>query len=110
MAYHIQYSKLFVRDLDRIWEEVFAVSKNKTTANNYIDDFLNKIEKYVDFPKSASPLYYEHAWTGYYFITFKVYIAFYHIENNTIFVDRALYAKSDYMQKLNLSGCRKPKP
>lgn len=102
MSYLTQYSPLFLRDLERIWAEVFSVSQNLITTNQYINDLMDKIEKYKDYPKSASRLYYEDAWTGYYFITFKAYIIFYHIENNTVFVDRALYGKSDYIQKLNL--------
>ena len=103
MTYHIQYSKLFRRDLDKVWAEVFVASQNRTTTKKYINELIDKIEKYKDYPKLATPLYYEDDWTGFYFVTFKAYMIFYHIENNTIFMDRVLYAQSDYMQKLNIN-------
>ena len=52
----------------------------------------------------GSPLYYENGFTGYYFVVFKAYIAFYRIENNVILVDRVLFGGSDYMKFLPLGS------
>lgn len=38
--------------------------------------------------------------TGYYFVVFKAYIAFYFIENDRIRVARVLFGRSDYMREL----------
>lgn len=102
MKYKVKYSKIAIRDLDRIWSEVFEASKNQNITTKYIDDLMNKIESKANYPKSGSPLYYENGFTGYYYIGFKAYIAFYRIEKDSILVDRVLLGKSDYMRTLHL--------
>ena len=102
MKYKVKYSKSAIRDLDRVWSEVFEASKNQIITIKYIDDLMNKIEAKADYPKSGSPLYYENGFTGYYYVVFKAYLAFYRIENNSILVDRVLLGKSDYMRILHL--------
>ena len=97
MKYKVKYSKIAIRDLDRIWSEVFEASKNQNITIKYIDDLMEKIES-----KSGSPLYYENRFTGYYYVGFKAYIAFYRIEKDSILVDRVLLGKSDYMKSLHL--------
>ena len=102
MKYRIDYSKAAIRDLDRVWSEVTEASKSSDLAAEYIDDLLDKIEAKADFPESGAPLYYEDSFTGYYFVVFKAYIAFYRIEENRILVERVLFAKSDHIRVLNL--------
>ena len=102
MKYKVKFSKSAIRDLDRVWSEVFETSKNQIITIKYIDDLMNKIEAKADYPKSGSPLYYENGFTGYYYVVFKAYLAFYRIENNSILVDRVLLGKSDYMRILHL--------
>ena len=101
MRYRVEYSKVAVRDLDRVWAEA---SKSKEITGKYLDELLDKIEAKADFPASGSPLYYENSFTGYYFIVFKAYLVFYRIKDNSILVDRILYGKSDYMYHLHLNS------
>ena len=75
-------------------------SKSQETTLNYINGILDTVEKKTDFPFSGSPLYYENSFTGYYFVIYKAYKAFYRLEKDVLFVDRVLYAKSDYMRIL----------
>ena len=104
MKYNPEYSPLAMRDLDRIWHEVFEASKNYDICEKYINDLLDKIENKAKYPKSATPLYYEDLFTGYYYIRFKVYLAFYRLEGNKLRVDRVLFAASDYRRTLCLSS------
>lgn len=104
MKYNPEYSPLAMRDLDRIWHEVFEASKNYDICENYINDLLDKIENKAKYPKSATPLYYEDLFTGYYYIRFKDYLAFYRIEGDKLLVDRVLFAASDYRRTLRLSS------
>lgn len=104
MSCKIEYSKAAIRDLDRVWAEVLEASKDITTKEKYIEELLDTIEGKADYPKSGSPLYYENSFTGYYFVVFKAYMAFYRIEKETILVDRVLFGKSDYMRTLHLWG------
>ena len=88
MKYQVEYSATAIRDLDRIWNEVFEASKDYDTTQKYLDDL--------------TPLYYEDLFTGYYFVVFKAYMAFYRVEEDRMLVDRVLFAASDYMRCLHL--------
>ena len=103
MSYQVEYSKAAIRDLDRVWAEVYKASKDIEITERYIEELLDKVEKKSDYPKSGAPLYYENTFTGYYFIVFKTYLAFYRLEKDTMLVDRVLYGKSDYMRILRLA-------
>lgn len=102
MKYKVQYSKVAIRDLDRVWAEVFEASKSYDITAKYIDDLMDKIEAKADYPKSGSPLYYQDSFTGYYFVVFKAYLAFYRLEDNVMLIDRVLFGRSDYMRYLHL--------
>lgn len=102
MKYNVEYSKAAIRDLDRVWAEVFEASKNYDITEKYIDDLIDKVEAKADYPKSGSPLYYQNSFTGYYFVVFKAYLAFYRLENDAMLVDRILSGRSDYMRYLHL--------
>lgn len=103
MSFQVEYSKAAIRDLDRVWAEVFEASKNIEITEKYIEELLGKFEKKSDYSKSGSPLYYENTFTGYYFVVFKAYLAFYRLEKETMLVDRILFGKSDYMRILRLT-------
>lgn len=103
MSFQVEYSKAAIRDLDRVWAEVFEASKNIEITEKYIEELLDKFEKKSDYSKSGSPLYYENTFTGYYFVVFKAYLAFYRLEKETMLVDRILFGKSDYMRVLRLT-------
>ena len=68
-----------------------------------LEELLDKVEKKSDDPKSELTLYYENTFTGYYFVVFKAYLAFYRLEKETMLVDRVLFGKSDYMRILHLT-------
>ena len=89
---------------DYLWNTYTdACIKLSRDGIKYLDDLMNKIEAKADYPKSGSPLYYENGFTGYYYVVFKAYLAFYRIENNSMLVDRVLLGKSDYMRILHLN-------
>ena len=98
MSHKLRYSPEALDDLDRIWSEVWEVSRDFDTADKYIDDLRDKVRKKIDFPKSGSPLFYMGEFTGIYLVYFKEYIAFYRIRGDAIEVGRVLFAKSDYMK------------
>ena len=100
MSYKIQYSPTAIRDLDRVWAEVCEASKEPEIASRYVDELMDRVSEKREFPKSGSPLYYEGSFTGYYFIVFKAYMAFYRIQDDRILVDRVVYGKSDYMRMI----------
>ena len=82
MKYHAAYSQAAIRDLDRVWNEVFEASRDYDTTQKYLDDFMDKVEAKVDYLKFGTPLYYEDLFTGYYFVAWKAYLVFYRIEDD----------------------------
>ena len=100
MKYKVKYSPAAVRDLDHVWFEVYEASVNISTATCYINELMEKAEQKADFPMSGAPLYYEDHFTGYYYVVFKAYLAFYRIDGDSILIDRVLQSKSDYMKKI----------
>ena len=102
MKYRIEFSKAAIRDLDRVWAEVFEASQSNDTTRQYINDLLDYTEKRSVFPKAGAPLYYETSFTGYFFIIFKAYIIFYRLEEDKMLIDRVLFGKSDYIRHLKI--------
>ena len=100
MNYKIEYSPIAIRDLDRVYAEVLEASKDTDTAIRYIDDLMDRVASKSEFPKSSSPLYYEGGFTGYYFVVFKAYMAFYRVDADRIYVDRVVFGRSDYMRSI----------
>ena len=56
MKYQVKYSPIALRDLDRVWDEVYNASKDYDTTKQYLEDLLDRIESKADYPKSATPL------------------------------------------------------
>lgn len=102
MKCRVKYSKIAIQDLDRVWTEVFEASKDYDTTEKYINGLMDKVETKASYPESGSPLYYEDSFTGYYFVVFKAYIAFYRIKKDVMLVDRILFGRSDYMSCLHI--------
>lgn len=102
MRYEVKYSPAAVRDLDRVFSEVYKASKSHDISVKYIEDLMDQVDAKASFPKTGIPLYYENGFTGYYYVVFKEYLAFYRLDHDSIMVDRVLYRKSDYMRVLKL--------
>jgi len=96
--YKLRFTPEAIRDMEAVEEDVLAVSGRQDTANRYVDDFLDKIKAKKRFPQSGIPVIYnDELFTGFYFVHFKKYNAFYRIQGEFIEVIRILQAKSDYM-------------
>ncbi|MBR1757357.1 MAG: type II toxin-antitoxin system RelE/ParE family toxin [Lachnospiraceae bacterium] len=104
MKPQVKYSSAAIRDLDRVWMGVYEACHDFDTTARYLDGLLDKVEAKAAFPKSGSPLYYQNSFTGYYFVVFKAYMAFYRVEDDIMFVDRVLFGRSDYMRVLHLQA------
>lgn len=102
MEYLVKYSRKAISDLKRIREEVFRACQDEDTTDRYLTELVTKINEKKTFPESGSPLMFMGIFTGYRFVIYKAYIAFYTIENNMVLVDRVLFGKSDYLSILNL--------
>lgn len=100
MSYRVEYSQAAIRDLDRVWNEVYEASKEAAIATRYVDGLMDCVAEKREFPKSGAPLYYENGFTGYYYVVFKAYMAFYRIGEERILVERVVFGRSDYMRTI----------
>ena len=100
MSYKLIYSPFAIRDIDITWAEVWSACQDLDTAERYMIGLKEAIKSKSAFPKSGVPLNFLGEFTGIYYVRFKEYIAFYHITENNMYVDRILFARSDYMKTL----------
>ena len=102
MTFSVKYSRKAIADLERIKNEVFQACQDKDTTSKYLEELVSKINEKETFPESGAPLMLLGLFTGYRFVVYKTYIAFYTVENNMVLVDRILSGKSDYLNILDL--------
>ncbi len=102
MEREIKYSPKAVSDLDEIWNYIETELYNISAAENTVNGIMDKIENLSLFPQSGVRLEFENGLeSGYRFIIFKNYLVFYHLpSDHTVYIDRVLYARRDYMRIL----------
>lgn len=96
-VYRVVFSPTAMRDMDRVWDDVYEASKSFDIADAYVSEFTEKIIKKKEFPRSGIPLTYKGLFTGFYFVNYKKYNAFYRIKEDRVEVSRVLLATMDYM-------------
>ena len=101
MKYPIKYTNEAIEDIARIYDEVFTSCLDHEVTKNYLNSLIDKIDLVSDFPESGSPLCFGSFTSDYRYIIYKSYLAFYHIYNEVIIVDRILFSRSDYKKILN---------
>ena len=100
ISYDIEYSPEAIRDLDDVFADVLTASSDMELTHNYLDELQDKIVAMAGHPETGTPLYYEDLFTGYYFVRYKEYLAFYRLDNGKMLVDRVLFRKRDYLRVL----------
>lgn len=101
MAKKLYYAPRATRDLDDIWDYIFNNLKNQSAAEKTIDEILDTVEQLAQFPQMGKKLIFENGLdSGFRYVTYKNYIAFYHIKVDIVYIDRVLYKKMDYVKRL----------
>lgn len=101
MKNKINYSPLALNDLDEIWEYITEELMNPSAAENTVNEIMDAVETLADFPDAGARLVFDGDLdSGYRFVIYKNYMAFYHTQNDMIYVDRVIYGKRDYMKVL----------
>lgn len=96
----LRYSPAALRDLDLLWDEVYAASLDLDIADRYLDGLMGKLAAKREFPHSGSPLAYNGNPTGIYYVIYKEYLGFYRVKDGAIEVARVLFSRRDYMKIL----------
>lgn len=95
---NVVISKKAFLDLKEIKTYISKDLSNPIAAENTINGILDKIEQLKHQSQIGVPLYFnQDLFSGYRFVIYKSYLAFYRIVNDNVFVDRIIYGKRDYM-------------
>lgn len=97
----IHYSKKALSDLDEIKDYISTVLANPIAADSVINGILETIDLLEEQPLLGKPLYFDNdLFSGFRYLIYHNYLAFYHTESDDTFIDRVLYGKSDYLRIL----------
>lgn len=87
------------KDLIKIKQYISEELDNPISAEKIISQITKHIRDLIDFPETGVPLSTKIGFeTNYRFIVSGSYLAFYRFEGNSVYVDRVLYAKRDYIR------------
>ena len=101
MKFKVVFSALAIQDLDEIWDYISDVLKNPIAAENTVNSILDKIDLLEDQPEIGVQLFFDDGLnSGYRYVIYNNYLAFYRIYPDTVYVDRVIYGKRDYMKLL----------
>ena len=101
MKYKIVFSQLAINDSDEICDYISNALKSPLAAENTVNGILDKIDLLEAQPEIGVKLFFDEGLnSGYRYFIYKNYLAFYRIYPDTVYVDRVIYGKSDYMKLL----------
>ncbi len=100
MNYSVRYAPEAMRDMNAVWDGVYEASRSYDIADRYVEEFADTIAAKKTFPFSGIPLEYRGLFTGFYFVNYKKYKAFYRVRDGYLEVARIVMAKCDYMKVL----------
>ena len=97
------YSPLAKSDLDEVFDHIATELKNPASALGTVNSILEAAESLEDFPFTGSRVKgLPFAMDEYRFIVVRNYLVFYRVTESSVFVDRILYKRRDYMPLLGL--------
>ena len=104
MKVSVKFSPEALKDLDEIYDYydyIANVLKSADAADNTVNKILDKTDLLSDNPEIGTQLFFENdLFSGYRYMVSDNYLAFYRITNASVFVDRVIYGKRDYMKIL----------
>ncbi|MBQ6675233.1 MAG: type II toxin-antitoxin system RelE/ParE family toxin [Ruminococcus sp.] len=97
----ISYSPMALNDLDEIWEYIALELSAPDAAQKTVSGILDAVDRLNEHSKLGSPLYFEDGlFSGYRYVRYNEYLAFYRLSGNNVKVDRIIYGRRDYMKVL----------
>lgn len=88
------------QDLFEINSYISAILLNPTAAKQMIKGITAKLRTLEQFPAIGKMVELEESSITYRYLLCGSYIAFYHIENDLVLVDRILYSRRNYLKLL----------
>ena len=97
----IVYSPKARNDLDEIWTYISEKLLNPSAAEATVNGILDTIDMLQAQAEIGKPLYFSSdLFSGYRFLVYKNYLSFYRTSEDTVYIDRIIYGKRDYMRLL----------
>lgn len=97
----VVYSPVALADLDAAWDWVEETTGSARQAASVVAGIQNRVELLAAFPFSGTPLSSVcNLQTGYRFVSAMGYVAFYHVAEGEVRVDRVLSQRSDRIAAL----------
>ena len=94
----IIYSTAALLDLEQIGDYIADMLKNPIAALNTVGKIQDAIDILADFPLSGAPLSsVSDIDTDYRFLVCGNHLAFYRVLENSVYIDRVLYGRRDYL-------------
>ena len=101
MKHKINFSIESRRDLDDIWDYIKNDLGNTAAAEKLVNRILDAVDQLEDFPNLGSPLSsISSVDSSYRYLVTDNYMTFYRVNDNTVYVDRILYGRRDYLRIL----------
>jgi len=101
MMYPLQYSPAALRDLDEIDAYITEELSNPDAASQIVNSILDAAERLERFPESGAALSsISRVPSDYRFIPVHNYLIFYRVRTQSVYIDRVLYSRRDYMRIL----------
>lgn len=97
----IVFPKKAIDDLEGIKTYITEELLNEVAANKTVTKIMEQVRMLQDFPEIGAPLSsIVDIETNYRYLVCGRYIAFYRYEEDTVFIDRILYSRRNFMQIL----------
>lgn len=97
----IRYSKAALQDLQQIGDYIADTLKNPMSALDTVSKIQDIIDQLALFPYSGAQLSsIADMETEYRFLVCGNYLAFYHLHSDSVYIDRVLYGRRDYLKIL----------
>ena len=87
-------------DLEQIGDYIAFTLNNRIAARNVIKRLREAINSLSSFPARGTPLPYELSSVRYRYLLVGNHFVFYYLIDETPYIDRILYARSDYLSIL----------
>lgn len=101
--FEVHYSEVALADLDDIWGYISFELMNPDAAFNTVNGIMDVIDRLSEYPLSGTPLNtLLDIESGYRFVIYRNYLAFYHLEDSAVYIDRVLYEGRDFIKALSL--------
>ena len=99
MKFSVKFSPEALRDLDEIYDYISNTLNSPVAADHTVNKILGKTDFLAENPEIGTQLFFENdLYSGYRYMVSDNYLFFYRISGDSVYVDRVIYGKRDYMK------------